>query len=86
MIANQVIKMIIFDVSFSPYRLSALMVDGWLPWQWIALFAHGISPPGGKTEARQRLFYGKQLDFCSDPVVILFLAVLSTVSSLLWHQ
>lgn len=65
-IANKLlmIKIIIFDVSFSPYRLSALMVDGWLPWQWIALFAHGISPPGGKSAAiLQRLSYGKQLDF-----------------------
>lgn len=62
-IANKLV-MIIFDVSFSPYRLSALMVDGWLPWQWIALFAHGISPPGGKNAAiLQRLLYGKQLDF-----------------------
>lgn len=58
------IKVIIFDVSFAPHRLSALMVDGWLPWRWIALFAHGISPLGGKSEAiLQRLFYGKQLDF-----------------------
>lgn len=27
------------------------MAGGWLPWRWIALFAHGICPLEGKSEA-----------------------------------
>lgn len=44
-------EMIKLDVRFSSNRLSALMAGGWLPWRWIALFAHGICPLEGKSEA-----------------------------------